>query len=427
MTDHDDLWAGFYDDQDPAQLNPFTPGTEEHAAFERQVTAERAQYAAKREAARADRERRDLETETARQLLLKRARTAADEIFANERAGQIIIPPAITLTDLLNQPIEPTRYRVDQLWPRRGNVMLSAQYKAGKTTARDNLVRSLVDGEPFLGVYDVEPIEGGRVGVIDSEMAENKLQEWLRDQAIRNTDDVILWALRGRVRAFDILNEAVRRHWVELIKSAQVRIMVLDVLGPFLGALNLDENSNPDVIRFFEAFDATMADAGVEETVVVHHMGHAAERSRGASRLRDWPDAEWRLVRQKDEDNPYGDADPAAPRFFSAFGRDVDVREGQITFDAATRRLFYVDINRKQARAAAAQQFVLGYVKVHPSATVRAIQDASATVEGITRDSVREAVKQAIRDRYLAVADGPNRSQLHTLTQHGYGALAGGL
>jgi hypothetical protein len=65
-------------------------------------------------------------------------------------------------------------------------------------------------------------------------------------------------------------------------------------------------------------------------------MGHSGERARGASRLRDWPDVEWRLVREKTEN---GDVDPAAPRYFSAYGRDVDVPESRLVFDPATRHL----------------------------------------------------------------------------------------
>lgn len=425
MTDLDewDRWEGFDTVAPPEpgpydQTNPFDRDSPEYEVWQRKEDAARAEY-------RALREKQRLAEETDRQLTLLRARTAAMQQFNAEQAGMVPVPAGISLTDLLARPMEPTRYRIDGLWPRHGNVMLSAQYKAGKTTMRDNLVRCLVDGEPFLGNYQVEPVDNGRVGVIDSEMAENKLQEWLRDQGIHNTDQLILWPLRGRVRAFDILNESVRLRWVEQIKAAEIRVMVLDVLGPVLGALDLDENKNPDVIRFFAAFDATMAEAGVEETVVVHHMGHGAERSRGASRLRDWPDAEWRLVRQKDEDNPFGDADPSAPRFFSAFGRDVDVREGQITFDPLTRRLRYAEGNRKQARANAALMFVLGFVKDHPGASVRAIQDASMVADGVTRDSVRDAVKHAVVEGFLKVSDGPNRSNLHTLTAPGFSALGG--
>jgi hypothetical protein len=73
------------------------------------------------------------------------------------------------------------------------------------------------------------------------------------------------------------------------------------------------------------AFDALLRDVGPDDRaadgMVVHHMGHAGERSRGDSRILDWPDASWKLVREDLDD-------PASPRYLSAFGRDVDVPEG---------------------------------------------------------------------------------------------------
>ena len=73
---------------------------------------------------------------------------------------------------------------------------------------------------------------------------------------------------------------------------------------------------------------------------MVQHMGHG-ERSRGDSRLQDWPDAIWRLVRESEE--------PDSPRFFSAFGRDVNVAEGRINFD--NRRLTYTAGNQDDAQS----------------------------------------------------------------------------
>ena len=85
---------------------------------------------------------------------------------------------------------------------------------------------------------------------------------------------------------------------------------------------------------FLVPLDALLAEAGIPDALVVHHMGHTNERSRGDSRLRDWPDVEWRLMRKDD--------DPASARFFTAYGRDVDVEEQELGYDAATRRLTVV-------------------------------------------------------------------------------------
>lgn len=400
----DDMW-GYLNTTDDAPIEPTIDPEAVRAATE-------------------ERKRRRLAEETEQQLLRLRARAAAKALFEAEQAGDIRPPAGITLTDFLRQPFEPTRYRIDGLWPRRGHVILAAAFKAGKTTMRDNLVRHLVDGGRFLGIYPVDQVVDGRVGVIDFEMPPNKLQEWLRDQGITNTDQVVLWTLRGQARQFDLRNDLVRAAWAEQIKSAQVRVLVVDCLGPILSALGADENGQKDVGPVLDALTSLAVEAGVDEVLLIHHMGHGAERSRGASRLRDWPDAEWRLVRQKDDDNPFGDPDPAAPRFFAAFGRDVNVREGQLVYDHATRRLVYADGNRREARANLALVFVLTWVRDNPGVTVRGIQDEAARRDGLSRDLAREAIKQAVGQGLVRESAGANRSKSHSVTAAGFAFLS---
>src|SRR6185503_6838808 len=121
-------------------------------------------------------------------------------------------------------------------------------------------------------------------------------------------------------------------------------------LRPVLDALGLNEHT--EVGLFLTALDALLREANIPEALVIQHMGHKGERARGDSRLLDWPDVGWTLVREKDDD-------PASPRFFKAYGRDVDVAEKQLAFDAATRRLSVVGadeggMSRADARVAAA-------------------------------------------------------------------------
>ena len=52
--------------------------------------------------------------------------------------------------------------------------------------------------------------------LIDNEMSERTVQQWMRDQRIRNTGavaDVI--TLRGNVGAFNLLDEQCRAAWVQ--------------------------------------------------------------------------------------------------------------------------------------------------------------------------------------------------------------------
>src|SRR6185503_12255323 len=111
---------------------------------------------------------------------------------------------------------------------------------------------------------------------------------------------------------------------------------------PAMDALGLDEHNEAG--RWFTAFDELLKEAGVPEALIVHHSGHGGDRSRGDSRILDWPDGIWNLVRgERDDLN--------SPRFISAKGRDITVEEGQLTFDPITRHLTYQPRNRAAAGA----------------------------------------------------------------------------
>ncbi|BAS10405.1 conserved hypothetical protein [Arthrobacter sp. Hiyo4] len=123
---------------------------------------------------------------------------------------QPAVPP-MGLEELLEEEDEDPEYRVEGLLPTGSRVVLSAPYKAGKSTLVGNLIRSLVDDEPFLGRYSVYPAE--RVLLIDNELDVRHLKRWLRDQGIVHTDRVDVLSLRGRVGSFDLLDPAKRAEW----------------------------------------------------------------------------------------------------------------------------------------------------------------------------------------------------------------------
>lgn len=267
-----------------------------------------------------------------------RIRTEAMALERQRQAGDVKVPKPVRATEFLARPRNPVTYRVGGLLRTGGRVVLSAQFKSGKSVMMGNLLRSLADGDPFLGVFTVA-VPAGRIALVDDELDEDTLQDWLQQQGIRNLDKIDVISLRGRVATFDLTNEALRAQWAANLKEANCGFLIFDCLRPVLDAIGLseDKESGP----FLVALDALALEAGITEMAVVHHMGHAAERSRGDSRLRDWPDAEWKIVREnRDED------DPAAPRYFSAFGRDVDIKEGRL--ELTGKRLEFKAGERRQ-------------------------------------------------------------------------------
>jgi hypothetical protein len=321
------------------------------------------------------------------------------------------IPEFRDLVPYCAEPDDPEVYRVDRLWPTGGRVLLAAGKKAGKTTLVANLTRSLVTGESFLGHARVTKTMGPLV-VLDFEMSGNTLRRWWRSQGIHESNRVVLVPLRGRVTSFDILDAECRAEWATRLSVLDTAVVVLDCLGPSLAAHGLDENSNADVGRYLAAFDELLDRAGVGEALVVHHMGHGGERSRGASRLGDWPDATWKLVQEATDS---GDPDLSQPRYFSAFGRDVDEPETALLYDPLTRRLTMGIGNRGEGKVLRLADAVVEYIRHHEGCSQREIERGIGGQAG----TVRDACRLAVANRRIWTEPGPKNAHRHWLTRAG--------
>jgi 5S rRNA maturation endonuclease (ribonuclease M5) len=315
----------------------------------------------------------------------------------------------LPLGELLALPPQETSWRIEDWMPTDARIVLAAQRKAGKTTSVGNLMRSLVDGDPWLGIATAEPITGNVV-LLDFEMSQSKLTEWLRDQKIGDPSRLIVVPMRGKGGGFDITDDRTRGQWAAQLRDANCGYVILDCLRPVMDALGLDEDKQAG--RFLTAFDALLNEAGVGEATVVHHMGHNGERSRGDSRLRDWPDVEWKIVR-KDPD------DDASPRFISAYGRDVDQREQLLGYDAITRRLLSLGGTRKESSAAEHIPYVVGLLAAHPhlNAVPAAWFEKTAAKDDASpgRNQVREAVKLAAKNGALFATQGEKNATNYRL------------
>ena len=276
----------------------------------------------------------------------------AKAMLAALKAGQAPPIGGIHLDTFLDQPDEEERYRIDGLWPAEGRVLLAAAAKSGKTTmVAANLIPCLVDGRPFLGQHHGQQVTG-RVIYLNMEVGERTLRRWLRDSHIANTRSVVVSNLRGKASALALGSDAGRTRFAGWLRGLDAEVVILDPLAPVLAALGLDENSNTDIALFFSWWSAALTEAGVADDLVVHHTGHGGDRSRGASRLLDEPDAIWTLTKDAedaddDEDDAYGPA-PVA-RYLHAYGRDVDLPTRALHYDTHSRALTLTG----QGRAAA--------------------------------------------------------------------------
>jgi hypothetical protein len=330
-----------------------------------------------------------------------RVRDAAQRKIRREQQRELGNLEPITLADFLAIPDEPVDYRMAGLWPSGGRIVLAAQWKVGKTTLTGNVIRALSDGALFLNRFQTQPAE---VTLLDFEMDPRKIRQWLRDQQIKYASHVHVIALRGKVSSFDILDPETRSQWAARIRGSDVAIF--DCLRPILDALGLDENR--DAGRLLMAIDELLNEAGVPEALIVHHMGHSGERSRGDSRIIDWPDATRKLVRENpDLEN--------SPRYFSAYGRDVYQAESLLEYNSETRRLALVGGNRKDASNTRLLEPLLEILRgSEDGMSGRQLEDAMVDA-GHGRNAARDAPKYAVKNGHVITEPGKNRAIIHTL------------
>jgi hypothetical protein len=345
------------------------------------------------------------------------ARAEARKALRNLDAPEPDPPAMIGLGALLDEPDEDEQWRVHGLIPAGGNALLIAQAKSGKTTWINNLVRCLADWSPFLtedvdGVGDlgmVTPLmEGETVAVVDLELDRRTIRRWLRTQRIENTDRVLIESLRGRTGVLDLKDPRRRRVWAEHLRSHNVKVLVIDCLGPLLAFYGAEENSNTEVGQILAALEALKREADVQELILVHHAGHSGERARGASRLRDWPDVEIRLMIEGSEDPRFEPA-PDAARYIAARGRDVSLRERKLAFNTLTGRLSLASEggNRAQAKNAAQREALLERIGKKPGASQRDLCQTNNKLKAVLADLIEEGL--------VHTAPGPNRAVRHAL------------
>lgn len=308
-----------------------------------------------------------------------------------------------TLADELTMPEDPVTFRVSKIIPSGANVVITAQFKAGKTTLVNNLVKSLVDGKEFLGHYPVQRLDG-RVGVLNYEVGAQQYRRWLRETDIVNTDRVALLHLRGL--RMPLTTGHVEDWLVGWLVRNEVEVWMLD---PFARAITGcgDESSNADVGLFLDTLDVIKERAGVRELVMPAHTGRGEqevgkERARGATRLDDWADVRWILTK-----------DDEARRYLSCTGRDVEEAEQPLRYHPEDRSLtLVVGGSRRGNRRNDMQGQVVGWLRNHPGSGVndvcRAFPNRKAEITAL--------LKAAVEVGLLRVQDGPNSSKLHFVT-----------
>lgn len=310
------------------------------------------------------------------------------------------------LEEELQTPDPDVQWTIEGLHTVGGNTTITAGFKVGKSTLMVNLIRSLVDGEPFLGTHGVRKLDG-RVLYLNYEVVETQMRQAFREVALLNPKRLTHWPLRGR--RLDFNDEAAREWFVSELKRLEIEVLILD---PFSGAYHGEENSNSEVGGFTKLLDQIKELAGVLDLFMPAHTGRdqEAERARGATKLDDWADSRWVLTRTKE--------DPTGSRFMWAEGRRVDYgSERELQYDRPTQRLSYSAFagTRRTKTMQPVRLAILNYVAAHPGCTSRNIRE---NVTGNTK-AIENVLKELISEGKLETVDGPKRAIQHYLANTG--------
>lgn len=272
----------------------------------------------------------------------QRVRHQARELLLAELADRTaVVLPRATLREALAAPHPPVApERVSGLHRVGYNSTITAQYKTGKTTLGGNLLRALADDAPFLDRFDVV-VPDGRVGLLNYELSDNDMLDWLGDQGITRTDRIAVLNLRGV--PFSLASPRNQEELVAWCMEMDVEVLHLDPHRRAFAGFG-EENNNDDVNRFTAALDEVKARAGVKDLFLYVHTGRqtgemGAERARGATALDDWADQRWLMTKDAETQE----------RFLYADGRMEYVPEFKLVFDKATRHLSAEDGNRRTA------------------------------------------------------------------------------
>jgi hypothetical protein len=339
---------------------------------------------------------------TAAEIEKERARRAARRTIDREESAEAFVRVALKRGDVfLNEPDPPITWAITELAQVGHNVLLTAQYKTGKTTFLLNLARAIADGVRFLDHFDTS-LDLGNIAMLDYELGEAQYRRWLREVGVGKTDKVLVGHWRGIRGRFD--DERNVADLIDQFGTAGIGVAVID---PFAAAAKgIDENDNGAVGAFLNLIDYVKRESGVHTVILATHTGRrdadiGQERARGATRLDDWPDVRWLLTRGKDDDDT---------RYFAADGRDVTVPAGALDYNETLRRYRYTGNTPGIIAARSVERDVLNYIRANPNCSAAQVE-AGVTGKAV---AVRKAVTNLLHRGNLAdVGKGQAHSYVH--------------
>lgn len=276
---------------------------------------------------------RDVLTERHRLRARNIAATRERQEEAARQRGDNPRAQPVSLADALAAGTPEVDWMITGLWKRGTNVVLSGPYKRGKSAVIAEVAAVLADGGRFMGQWPVKPSRG-RLLIVDTEQGMAEVVEVLGRANIANVERVRIVDAAGQAGDWDLTIPENMDAAVEIVRSAEASVLVIDPLAPIFTAMGIDENSAA-VQQPLEAFATLARRCNLDGVLISHHSGHGGGgRTRGNSAIPGWPAALWNITVRSEEMD--------AQRYFDAYGRGVNVPRGEINLTGG--RLTYTSV-----------------------------------------------------------------------------------
>lgn len=324
-------------------------------------------------------------------------RLAAREIIRQIMDPSALVPEGIHLTALADLTGTPeTLFRVDQVMPADGNVLIVAQRKAGKTVLALNLARAVLGGTDFLGMFPVTPVAGS-LAFFNYELSPQMFAAWCRDLGLPE-DRLLVANMRGYGNPLG--SKDAKDKLAKVMRSHAVEVLVID---PFSVAYTGQDANSPYEVRTWltQLEDWFRGQAEGREIVLTAHAGWSSDdRARGASSLEDWPDS---IITLKSNAQ-------SQRRTFAVRGRDVTVDPVAIEMHPETRVLQTGGVSRQEPLSEACLEIVREETGLNTEQISTALRDKGVSFR---KGEENRALRELIASGQVKVRLGSKGARLH--------------
>jgi hypothetical protein len=338
-----------------------------------------------------------------KELLRRQIRRAAD--MSEAMAGHTQPPDDASsdLSDDLSMPPAPVQYLIDGLASATATVVITGQYKSGKTHLMiASLITSLADNEPFLGDRAVHvPEEGAVVGHWNLEMSKLDLvDKYARPAGFKNPHNVKIAHWQGY--RLNILTPPGKAAAVDWLKTRGVQVWTIDSWSALCRMCGVDPNDNKEVGDLLGVITEIKVECDIRVVFLLAHTARASQDSekpgtRGASALDEGVDTRWMFTVDKTE-----------MRWLTAEGRGTQMSPVSLDFNEETGRST-LGSTRATAASDGWVQIVAGIVNDYPHGIAEAqLWDKMKQVRTVGKPKAVEYMVEAMEAGFIRREKGDN-------------------